>query len=385
MTGRHGVVSRLLDRALPSPWIDKLRTTVTRELRWAEHDFARRRLVRTHPLQYLFLEVTRRCNLKCRYCGSACSSEVMKQELSIEQWLRVIEQIARDFAARDIMVAVTGGEPLLKPGIFELCEKLAQLGFRYGMVSNGQLLDAAIAQRLVAAGVGSISLSMDAPPAINDELRGKGSSDGVVAAIGHLKAAGYQGKLEIISTISRPAVESLPQMHQYVASLGVELWRITPVMALGRAAQHPELVPSAADIRTILEFVREQRQQAPVVAPEFCEEGYLGNRFEGVVRPFLCECRAGITIGSVLHDGKIGACPELGPAFVQGDILQERFRHVWETRYQIMRDRSWTRRGPCADCGHYRRCQGGSLHLYASPQASLNRCLYLQAKSVESM
>jgi radical SAM protein with 4Fe4S-binding SPASM domain len=110
--------------------------------------------------------------------------------------------------------------------------------------------------------------------------------------------------------------------------------------------------------------------------PEFCEEGFLGNRFEGVVRPYLSQCRAGITTAGILCDGRIGACPELGEAFVQGDIRRERLRDVWEQRYQVLRDRSWTRRGRCAGCVHYERCGGGAMHLYAKPGEEILRCLY---------
>ena len=173
-------------------------------------------------------------------------------------------------------------------------------------------------------------------------------------------------------------------MRAHVAELGVPLWRITPVMPIGRAASRPDLVPTAADIRTILEFVRAGRQDAGEPEPELCEEGYVGNRFEGKVRPYLCDCRAGVTVGSVLHDGKIGACPELGSAFTQGDVRHERFRDVWNTRFGVMRDRSWTQQGVCADCSHYGRCRGGSLHLYDHPGAELLRCLYLQAKNAEA-
>jgi len=119
-------------------------------------------------------------------------------------------------------------------------------------------------------------------------------------------------------------------------------------------------------------------------SPEFCEEGFLGNRFEGVVRPYLSQCRAGITTGGILCDGRIGACPELGEAWVQGDIRTERFKEVWNTRYQNLRDRSWTKKGDCGACDHYRQCRGGAMHLYDAPDRELLRCLYLMAKAGEA-
>jgi hypothetical protein len=80
----------------------------------------------------------------------------------------------------------------------------------------------------------------------------------------------------------------------------------------------------------------------------------LGERYEGEVRPFLCQCLAGVTVGSILCDGgRIGACPELADGFVQGDARTERFRDVW-----------------------FARCQGGSLHLYDASGSAPLRCFH---------
>ncbi len=292
-----------------------------------------------------------------------------------------MHQVASDFDPKTIMIAVTGGEPLLKEGIDDLFFALHRLGFGFGMVSNGQLLDEERARTLVRSGMGSIPISMDGPVEVNDRLRGKGVSAKAERAIAALRTAGFRGKLEILSTVTKPVVPILADVRARVAALGVPNWRVAPVMPIGRAAERPDLLPNPADIRTILEFVRAARRDGGRPAPEFSEEGFVGNRFEGCIRPYLCQCRAGISIAGILADGRIGACPELGDAFVQGHVDESRLKDVWNTRYGSIRDRSWTKKGVCGDCGHYGRCHGGSMHLYASPDADLARCLYQMAKS----
>jgi len=358
-------------------------TVARREALWERHRARWKQLVEEHPLRYVFFEVTRRCNLACVYCGSSCTPKTSRQELPIEQWIGIARQIASDFDARKIMIAVTGGEPLLKEGVDDLFAALHELGFGYGMVTNGYFLDTERARKLVAAAMGSVSISMDAPTGLNDNLRGKGASEKVARAVDALRAAGFAGKLEIISTITKPVVPLLPAMREHVASLRIPFWRVAPVMPIGRAANRPDLVPDAADVRAMLEFVRAARRDGFVPSPEFSEEGFLGNRFEGCVRPYLAQCRAGITIAGIQSDGRIGACPELGDAFIQGDIRTERLKHVWETRYQTLRDRSWTKKGRCAQCSQYDNCHGGAMHLYPSPEGELLRCLYWMAKEVE--
>ena len=348
--------------------------------RWAKHAEQIDGLMRDHPLRYLFLEITRRCNLACAYCGSSCLPTDTAKELTIPEWLEQIRQVAADFEPRRVMVAVTGGEPLLREGVFSIFAELRRLGFPYGMVSNARLLDAAAAREMVRCGIGSISLSMDAPPDLNDRLRGRGSTLAVAEAIRHLRAAGYKGKLEIITTVTRPVIPVLPQVRRMVAEARVPLWRLGIVMPIGRAAERPDLVPGPAEVRRLLEFVRDARADGLLPKPEFCEEGYVGDEFEGIVRPYLSQCRAGITTGGILRDGSIGACPELGPAFAQGHVSRDRFRDVWRDRYQVFRDRTWARGGACADCEAWERCRGGALHLRERPGAEMLRCLYLMLR-----
>jgi radical SAM additional 4Fe4S-binding domain len=343
---------------------------------WEQNSQNLDELCATHPLKYLFLEITRRCNLRCVYCGSDCAPEKTKEDLSVSSWISIIRQIAEDFKAKDIMIAVTGGEPLIKPGIFDIFQELHRLRFPFGMVTNGTVIDAEMAKRVVNSGIRSISISMDAPPEINDQFRGEGVSRRVESAVKNLQQAGFKGKLEIISTLTKPAVKHLDDMRRHVAKLKVPLWRIAPVMPIGRAAANPELIPGPAELREMLEFIIQGRQDTYMPRPEFGEEGFLGDGYEGKVRPYLCQCRAGITTAGILFDGRIGACPELGDAFVQGNVLSERFRDVWDQRYQVFRDRSWTRKHECVTCAVYERCRGGSLHLYLNTQSEILRCFY---------
>ena len=360
-----------------------LKTRIHSYLTWKRHTLRTAKLRREHPLRYLFLEVTRTCNLACVYCGSECTGKTDERELSIDEWIEIIRQIAADFDPARVMIAVTGGEPLLKEGIFRLFNELKRLGFHYGIVTNGMILNEALANDLVIAGIGSISISMDALPDVNDRLRGKGTSKKVEEAVKNLHNAGYRSKLEIISTITRPALSGLDSMRRYVSSLRVPLWRAAPVMPIGRAARHPELIPKPSDVRYMLEYIRSARQTPYIPKPEFSEEGFLGLRFEGWVRPYLCLCSAGITVAGIRHNGMIGACPELTSAFDQGDIRKENFRAAWEERFHIFRDRSWTRKGPCAECEYYDICQGGALHLYPDTQSPFLRCFYLMLKDTE--
>jgi radical SAM protein with 4Fe4S-binding SPASM domain len=357
-----------------------LRYKIIHWLQWRRHQARQELLRRRHPLRYLFFEITRRCNLSCAYCGSDCTERTQSEELEIEDWLRIADQLARDFTPGKVMIAVTGGEPLTKPGLLELFHRLHRLGFPFGMVTNGTLLDRDKARELVATGIRSISVSLDGPAEINDRLRGKGSAQRAIEALGHLKEAGFDGKLEVLTTVTKPALASLVRMRRSLAKRQIALWRLLPVMPIGRAHGRTDLLLDGGDFKRLLRYIKTARRDGLLPAPEFAEEGFLGDGYEGRVRPYLYQCQAGITVGGIKCDGTLGACPELAPAFDQGDIRTESFKEVWETRYQLLRDRSWMRKGTCEGCDAFNKCGGGSLHLYEGPEAEFARCTYLMCR-----
>jgi radical SAM protein with 4Fe4S-binding SPASM domain len=354
-----------------------MRESARRFLEWKLHSLRRDEQIAEHRLTYLFLEITRRCNLHCVYCGSDCTASPPRPELAVEEWIALARQVAEDFDAPEVMIAVTGGEPLLKPGILDLLRELRRLRFPFGMVTNGWLLTRDLARAVIDSGIGAITLSLDAPPAVNDALRGPGTAAKVEDAIGELHDAGYTGKLEVFTTVTPPVLPHLETMRVKLATMRVPMWRLAAAMPIGRAAAHPELVPGPAEIKALFEFISASRRDDRLPRPELGEEGYLGDDYEGEVRPYLCQCRAGINIGGVLADGRIGACPELADAFVQGAIQRDRLKTVWDERYQIFRDRSWTHKGICAHCDAYSRCHGNGLHLYPHPDSDPLRCFYL--------
>lgn len=354
-----------------------IRQMIYRSMMWKRHRLRTAQNRANHELRYLFFEVSRRCNIHCLYCGSDCSLNERDNEMDTAQWLRIIDELAEDFSPERITVAVTGGEPLYKEGIFDIFQRLHERGFHYGMVSNSTLLTPETASKIVACGMNSISLSVDSIEPVNDRIRGKGMTAYFTKAVKNLRDAGYTGILEALSTITKPCLEHLHEMQTWLESLGIRRWRVAPVMPLGRAARHRELLLDDRDLKLLLDFVRTARGVQQPLVPEFGEEGFLGDRYEGLVRPYLCQCRAGINVGGIRYDGKVGACPEISRSFDQGDIHEKRFSQIWQSGYQLMRDRSWTKTlGACARCEKFSVCRGGALHLYEDPFHEAKRCFY---------
>lgn len=164
----------------------------------------------------------------------------------------------------------------------------------------------------------------------------------------------------------------LGRLRDLLISAGIKNWRIFTIFPIGRAAQLPELQLSPEQFSNLFEFIKHTRKEKKIALSYGCE-GFLGNH-EGEVRDSFFFCRAGINVASVLADGSISVCPDLRNNFIQGNIYRDNLAEVWENRYQIFRNRTWTKTGICADCNLYRYCEGNGMHLRDEKTGELLFC-----------
>ena len=93
------------------------------------------------------MEVTSRCNARCEHCGSSCGDFIPKDEITADELKRVLDDVASHYDASDVMIFVTGGEPLVRKDLFEIMDYANKLGFNWGMTSNGFLIDEKIVKK----------------------------------------------------------------------------------------------------------------------------------------------------------------------------------------------------------------------------------------------
>lgn len=329
-----------------------------------------------HPLRYLFVEVTQRCNLRCRHCGSDCGREPRENELSTEEWLALFDRVAQSFDRERLLVVVTGGEPLCHPDLDRLLERLAARQLTWGIVTNGQLLNERNVARLIARGVNNLTISLDGLEANHDRLRGVPGAFARARA-GIARVARERVRFFDVVTCVHPGnLDELGAIHALLAELGVPAWRLFPIFPRGRAREEQELLLDPVGHRRLLDFIRDARRaQGPVRVSYSCE-GYLPAATDREVRDEPYFCRAGINIASVLSDGAIGVCPNVSRELVQGNVREDDLFTVWNERFAPHRDRSWMRTGECVGCREWSRCQGNSLHLWDDVTRGTARCTF---------
>lgn len=314
-----------------------------------------------HPLRQLFWESTLRCNMKCRHCGSDCRVSSLHPDMPFEDFAKVLRRIKEKYDSHKIMVIVTGGEPLMRKDIEQCGRAIYDMEFPWGIVSNGLLMTPKKIDGLLRAGLHSATISLDGFEDDHEWMRGvKGSFSNASQAIAIL-ANEPTIKFDVVTCVNNRNYEKLGDLKEYLISIGLKSWRLFTVFPVGRASQDPDLQLSNERFRGLMEFIKDTRKEGRIMASYGCE-GFLGE-YEGLVRDNLFTCQAGLSVSSVMIDGSISACASIRSDFSQGNIYKDDFIDVWENHYQLYRDRSWMKKGQCADCKYFRYCQGNGMHL----------------------
>lgn len=318
-------------------------------------------LVREHPLKQLFWECTLRCNLSCHHCGSDCKQVSAIKDMPKEDFGRVLDSVAAATDPHKVMINITGGEPLCRPDLEECGRMIYEKEFPWGMVTNGLALTPQRYQSLLRSGLRAMTISLDGIGDTHDWMRGrKGSFERAAAAIKMVIDSG-EIAFDVVTCVNKRSYSQLSDIKDFLIGLGLKNWRLFTVFPVGRAAEDPELQLSNEEFKGLMEFIKATRKEGRIMAEYGCE-GFLGN-YEGDVRSHFYICSAGITIGSVLADGSISACPSIRADYHQGNIYQDDFMEVWNTRFQPFRDRSWMHKDECASCKVWKYCKGNGMHL----------------------
>jgi radical SAM enzyme (rSAM/lipoprotein system) len=330
-----------------------------------------------HPLQQLFWECTLRCNLHCRHCGSDCKQSAQTPDMPAEDFLRVVDSITPHVDPHRVNIILTGGEPLMRRDLESVGLALYRRGYPWGMVSNGLLLTDERLQSLMAAGLHAITISLDGFADDHNWMRGH--RDSFARASEAIRRVARETELtwDVVTCVNRRNYPYLQQFSEYLYGLGVRRWRLFTVFPVGRAATDEALQLAPAEFAGVMEFIARQRKEKRMHVSYGCE-GFLG-KYEGRVRDGFYLCRAGLSVGSVLVDGSISACPSIRSDYHQGNIYRDDFMDVWNHRFACFRRRDRMKQGECGDCRFFRYCEGNGMHL----RDAEGRLLFCHLKRLE--
>lgn len=314
-----------------------------------------------HRIRQLFWECTLRCNLRCRHCGSDCRQVASLKDMPLLDFLPVLDSVASHTDPHEVMIVVTGGEPLLRPDLEQCGKAFYDRGFPWGMVTNGFALTETRFRRLLASGLRSMTISLDGLEEDHDWMRQVPGSFRRAAESIRMACGCPDIAFDVVTCVNARNYDHLPEIRDFLVGLGLKEWRLFTVFPVGRGAIDAALQLDNARFRGLMDFIKETRRAGVIKASYGCE-GFLGN-YEGEVRDHFYFCHAGVSVGGILSDGSISACTSIRSDYHQGNIYQDDFMTVWNERFQPYRDRSWMRKDECGDCRYWKYCRGNGMHL----------------------
>ena len=245
-------------------------------------------------LRYLELQITDRCNLRCRHCYIGESSG---RELAVPEVRRVLREFEE---MQGLRVLLTGGEPILHSRFDEINEMLPDLSLRAVLFTNGVLLGR---ERLRRLKVHEIQVSIDGMQPAHDALRGAGTWEAALNALRSATDAGFS--VSVSTMVTSLNLRDFDAMEELFRSLGVREWSVDVPCLSGRLRDHKELAV------------------APEVGGRLLGYGY-GGSMHAAGRGYGC----GLHLMAVLPDGTAAKCTFYGDRPV--GAVSDGLRQCWE-------------------------------------------------------
>lgn len=319
------------------------------------------------------VEITCRCNLRCRYCYYFDNPETEYRELPTCEWLDFFAELGR---VAVMEVTLLGGEPFVRDDLPFLIEGIVGNRMRFSILSNGSLITNDMASFIRSTGrCNHIQISLDGSSAeVHESARGKGSFAGAIEAIRTLQR--HQVPVTVRVTLHRRNIQDLDNIAALLLDT-LELPGFTTNCAgsLGSCRQNTDLLLTPADrelaMATLLRLSskypgRITAQAGPLAEMQIwsrmeklCQEkGELSDLPSGS----LSGCGCPWTTLAVRADGMFVPCVMLSH-LTMGRINHAQLTQVWREhpvldRLRRRREIPLTAFALCRDCTYNPYCTG---------------------------
>jgi heme d1 biosynthesis radical SAM protein NirJ len=182
------------------------------------------------PGPVVIWNLVRRCNLTCRHCYSISADKDFAGELSTDEVFRVMDDL-KQFGVPGLILS--GGEPLLRPDIFDIANRSRAMGFFTALSSNGTLIDEDMTRRIAATDFDYVGVSLDGLEAVHDRFRRKeGAFAASLKAVRLCRDAGL--KVGVRFTLTQDNFGDFPGLLKLVEDEGIHRFYFSHLNYAGR-------------------------------------------------------------------------------------------------------------------------------------------------------
>jgi pyrroloquinoline quinone biosynthesis protein E len=295
----------------------------------------------------LIAELSYQCPLHCPYCSNPLDigSEKYRRELPTEHWLRAFRE-ARELGV--LQLALTGGEPMLRRDLVELCAGARDAGLYSSLITAGTLLTRPRAQALKAAGLDHVQISIQSPnPEENDRIAGNRSFDKKIAAARLARELDFPLTLNCV--LHRQNLDRIEDVLELALDLGAQRLELANTQYYGWAVANQEaLLPTSEQLRRGEEAVQRFRER---VGPKVNVLWVLPDLYEDL--PKQCMGGWGRTAIVVAPNGDVLPCQAAStiPGLEFANVREHSLEWIWSRSGAFTRFRGtdWMQE-PCRSC-----------------------------------
>jgi Y-X(10)_GDL-associated radical SAM protein len=311
-------------------------------------------------------EITLACDLKCQHCGSRAGKR-RPEELSTEECLDLVRQLAR-LGTRE--VTLIGGEAYLRRDWLDIIREIRTQGMDCTLQTGGLHLTEERIRQAAEAGLQAAGVSIDGLADTHDHLRGvKGSFDAAFKALNLLRPYGITPSVN--TQITSLVIPQLRELMDCFIEAGAKNWQVQLTVAMGRAADHPELLLQPyqlLELMPLLAKLYEEGLDRGLLMQPGNNIGYFGPyeslwRGSGDDRVHWMSCNAGQNTMGIEADGTIKGCPSLPTTdYAGGNVRDLTIEDIWRSTPELNFTRTRTIDdlwGYCRSCYYADVCRAG--------------------------
>ncbi|MBP2634986.1 MAG: mftC 3 [Firmicutes bacterium] len=302
---------------------------------------------------------TQQCNINCIHCYRDAGAK-QADELSTAEGKKLLSEIAK--AGFKIMI-LSGGEPLLRPDIYELIAHAASVGLRPVLGTNGILFTEDVPARLKAAGLMCAGISLDSCDADrHDNFRGvRGAWQQTMAGIKACREAGLP--FQIHTTVTTWNEQEVTAITDLAVELGAVAHHIFFLVPAGRGKDIEATTLKTSQYEELLNRIIDKQAVVPIEIKPTCAPQFMRIAKErGIPMRYTRGCLAGTSYCVILPNGDVQPCPYL-PLKI-GNVREKSFDVLWSDSEVFNKLRHEPLKGGCGSCGFDSLCGGCRARAY---------------------
>jgi heme b synthase len=324
--------------------------------------------MKRNELRLVAWEVTKKCNLNCSHCraGSDVKSADGPDKKRAFQILDQVKEVGTP------VVILTGGEPLLKPELFDIARYGASLGLKMVLATNGTLINAGVVKEIKDSGIKRVSVSIDSSKEkVHDEFRNtKGAFKAAIEGINLLREGGVE--FQINTTVTKHNINEIEDIMNMAVRLGAVAHHLFLLVPTGRARGLKDKQIKSEEYERLLLWLCRKKEDFPLHIKPTCAPQYYrilrqqktetGTKKHGL--DMLTKgCLGGISFCFISAEEIVQPCGYL--ELNCGDLKKNSFSDIWNNSDVFKRLRDFSLyKGKCGRCEYVKFCGGCRARAY---------------------